>query len=119
MSEMNAGRLVLPVGCLMVALAGCSTFDRDYRQATAAQVSAEGIQGPWDGRWRSEDGHGGGALRAILARTAPDTYRARFRAQYWGIFAADEEVDLHVTSTSPTRASGEADLGFFKGGVYQ
>ena len=111
--------LRLAAGCLLFALAGCSTFDRDYRQAVAAETSGRGVEGPWDGHWKSEGGHGGDRLRALLTRTAPDTIHARFRAQYWGIFAGDEDVDLHVTSTSPTRAAGEADLGFFKGGVYQ
>jgi hypothetical protein len=109
----------LAVGCLLAGLGGCSTFDRDYQKALDARTSGEGIQGPWEGRWKSEGGHGGDKLRALLERTAPDTYHARFRAQYWGIFAADEDVDLHVSSTAPIKAAGEADLGFFKGGVYQ
>src|SRR3954447_17109392 len=109
----------LAVGCLMMTLVGCSTFDRDYQKALETRRSGERIQGPWEGRWTSEGGHGGDRLRALLTETAPDTYHARFRAQYWGIFAADEDVDLHVTSTAPIKASGEADLGFFKGGVYQ
>ena len=102
----------------MMALAGCSSFDRDFeavRQSKASMLSVS----LWDGSWKSEGGHGGGRLRAILTPIAPDTYHARFRAQYWGIFAADEDVDLHVTSTAPIKAAGEADLGFFKGGVYQ
>jgi len=103
---------------LLAALAGCSSFDRDYRQA-AKSGSAGGIEGAWEGRWESQAGHGGGALRAILTRTAPDTCHARFRAQFWGIFEADEEVDLHLTGMSPVQASGEADLGWLKGGNYR
>jgi hypothetical protein len=103
---------------LVTLLAGCSSFDRDYRQA-ATSGSAQGIEGAWEGRWESQAGHGGGDLRAILTRTASDTCHARFRAQFWGIFEADEEVDLHLSGTSPVRASGEADLGWLKGGVYR
>ncbi|MDB5320505.1 MAG: hypothetical protein JWN40_2136 [Phycisphaerales bacterium] len=115
---MNAIRWLVATW-LMIALTGCSTFDRDFEAARQSKASVPSAS-IWDGTWKSEAGHGGGRLRAILTPTASDTYHARFRAQYWGIFAADEDVDLHVTSTAPTtRASGEADLGFFKGGVYQ
>jgi hypothetical protein len=116
---MNATRSLL-LGFLLAAVTGCSTFDRDYQKALEApRTSGEGIQGPWEGRWQSQGGHGGDKLRALLQQTAPDTYHARFRAQYWGIFATDQDVDLHVTSTAPPiNASGEANLGFFKGGVY-
>jgi hypothetical protein len=105
---------------LLLGLSGCSSFDRDYRQAMSVGGGAGGgIEGAWTGRWESQAGHGGGGLRAILTRTAPDVCHARFRAQFWGIFEADEEVDLHTSGTSPVRASGEADLGWFKGGVYR
>ena len=103
---------------LLVAVAGCSSFDRDYRQPVTS-ASARGIDGSWEGRWQSQAGHGGGGLRAILTRTAPDACHARFRAQFWGIFEADEEVDLHLSGASPIHASGEADLGWLKGGVYR
>ena len=103
---------------LLLGLSGCSSFDRDYRQATTSGA-AGGIEGAWQGRGESQAGHGGGGLRAILTRTAPDVCHARFRAQFWGIFEVDEEVDLHTSGTSPVRAGGEADLGWLKGGVYR
>jgi hypothetical protein len=117
-APMNLTRF-LAAATLLLALTGCSTFDRDYKQALASGVPANSIEGPWEGRWTSQGGHGGDRLRAIVTRTAPDTYHARFRAQYWGILSGDEDVDLHVTSAAPVRANGEADLGFWKGGVYR
>jgi len=117
-AAMNA-KHCLAAAFLLFALTGCSTFDRDYQKAMAGGVPANSIEGPWEGRWQSHGGHGGDRLRAIITRTAPDTRHARFRAQYWGFLAGDEEVDLHITSSSPVRASGEADLGFWKGGVYR
>src|SRR5205823_4942689 len=93
---------------LFLGLSGCSSFDRDYRQAMTG-AAADGIEGAWQGRWESQGGHGGGGLRAVLTRTAPDVCHARFRARFWGIFEADEDVDLHTSGTSPVRASGEAD----------
>ena len=115
---MNLTRWIAAV-CLMMAMGGCSSFNRDYDRALGKPIPTDSLEGPWEGRWQSQGGHGGDRLRALLTRTAPDTYHARFRAQYWGILAGDEDVDLHVSSTSPTRANGEADLGFWKGGVYR
>jgi len=120
MHTMNATKRLLPL-LILLPLTGCSTFDRDYQKALKNPPPA-GIEGPWDGRWQSQNGHGDGALRALVTRTAPDTYHARFRATYKGVLSADEDVDLHVTSTptaTPIRAAGSADLGSLKGGVYQ
>src|SRR5690349_7223460 len=76
-ARMNVIHRLAPA-LLILALTGCSTFDRDYKQALASGVPANSIEGPWEGRWTSQGGHGGDRLRAIVTRTAPDTYHARF-----------------------------------------
>jgi hypothetical protein len=106
-------------GLLLVGLAGCSSFNSEYKSAVTGGVAPDSVEGPWLGRWQSNAGHGGGELRALLTRTSPNTYTARFRATYWGIFQADEDTLLRVTSTSPIKAAGESDLGALKGGMYK
>jgi hypothetical protein len=110
--------LILGAIFLTMAAAGCSTFERDF-DAARAKGGPDTVEGAWEGRWQSQNGHGGDRLRAVVTRTAPDTLHARFRSQFWGLFAAEDAVDLKVTGTSPIRAAGDADLGFLKGGVYQ
>jgi hypothetical protein len=105
--------------CALVWVAGCSAFDRDYEAAVEKGWAADSIEGPWEGRWQSKAGHGGDRLKALISRTGPETYFARFRAKYWGIFEADQEVNLRSTSADPIKANGTEDLGFLKGGWYQ
>lgn len=111
----------LSISCLVLALAltGCSSgFESEYKQSLAA-AHYDTIEGPWEGRWQSNAGHGGDKLRAILTKNGPDTYIAKFHAGYWGIFEADQETLLRVTGTNPVRATGESDLGYLKGGTYR
>jgi hypothetical protein len=110
---------LVAAGLFLAALAGCSSFNGEYKTAVAGGVAPDSVEGPWEGRWLSNAGHGGGELRALLTKTSPNTYSARFRATYWGIFQADEDTLLRVTSTSPIKASGESDLGALKGGMYK
>lgn len=106
------------LSCLIGVLTGCTTFDARY-EAALANRSAPGVEGAWEGRWQSENGHGGDRLRAVVTQREPQKLHVVFRAHFWGIFDIDEVVDLNVTGTNPVRASGEADLGYWKGGVYQ
>src|SRR4051812_5885907 len=96
---------------LALALTGCSDFNREYKQ-TLASTPPDSIEGAWEGRWQSQGGHGGDKLRAVLTKNGPDSYVAKFRANYWGIFEADQETLLRVKSptTMPVKASGESDL---------
>jgi hypothetical protein len=103
---------------LLLPLTGCSTFDHDFDAARAAGHAPDGVEGAWAGNWESHNGHGGGSLRAIFTRTAPDTIHARFRSGFWKLFAAEDSVDFKATGTNPVHATGDADLGFLKGGVY-
>lgn len=113
---MNAFKLQVS-GLFLALLAGCTTFDAGYEAALVNRAKA-GVEGAWEGRWQSGNGHGGDRLRAVVTQREPQKLHVIFRAHFWGIFDIDEEVDLNVTSTNPIRASGEADLGYFKGGVY-
>lgn len=102
-----------------LAMVGCSSgFDSEYKQSLA-NVHYDTIEGPWEGHWQSQGGHGGDKLRAILTKNGPDTYIAKFHAGYWGIFEADQETLLRVTGTNPVHATGESDLGYLKGGTYR
>jgi hypothetical protein len=104
---------------LLLPLTGCSDFNREFSQTLASTQPSNTIEGPWEGYWQSNAGHGGDRLRAILTKNGPDTYIAQFRAKYWGIFEADQETLLRVTGTNPVRATGESDLGYLKGGTYR
>ena len=113
---MSSLRLLL-CGLVLMLLAGCTTFEARYEAALINRAQG-GVEGAWEGRWQSENGHGGDRLRAVVTQREPQKLHVIFRAHFWGIFDIDEEVDLNVASTNPVRASGEADLGYFKGGVY-
>lgn len=110
-------RLALFLAMVLLA-GGCSSFDRDYQAAVAQGISSDTVEGPWLGTWKSEAGHGGDELRALVAKAGPEAYRARFRAKFWGIFHTENEIDLQVTSSSPVRAGGQEDLGWLAGGLY-
>ena len=120
---MKCAPLLIPsVGLLLlVGLAGCSGFNQEYEQTLSSLPNtANTIEGPWEGRWQSQSGHGGGKLRAILTKAGPETYVARFHAGYWGIFESDQDTLFRVTgTTSPFKATGESDLGALKGGTYR
>jgi hypothetical protein len=112
----------LSIPCLVfaaLALAGCSGFNSEYKAIATSAPPPNSIEGAWEGRWQSNAGHGGDKLRAILTKNGPDTYLAKFRASYWGIFEADQETLLRVTGTNPVHATGESDLGYLKGGTYR
>ncbi|HYE21574.1 MAG TPA: hypothetical protein VEA69_24225 [Tepidisphaeraceae bacterium] len=109
--------------CAAAASGGCSGFDAAYEKALAQGAPAGSIEGAWDGTWTSHGGHGGGRLRAVITRAGPDTYRAWFRAGFWKILEASQEVNLKVSSapasSGEVRAAGEEDLGWLYGGVYK
>jgi hypothetical protein len=120
MSWMNPFRLFATV-CLLTFLTGCATFDHDYQMAIAKDVLTKGVEGAWEGRWESQAGHGGDQLRAIVTKTGPGTWHARFLATYDSVLQINEDVDLHAVNPEAAvlHATGEADLGWFKGGVYK
>jgi len=108
---------------LLIAATGCSNFDAMYNKGLAQGAPVAGsVEGVWDGTWQSQAGHGNDRLRAIVTKTGPETYHVWFRAHFWGIFQANQEVDLKASSVpgaAEIKAAGEQDLGWLYGGVYQ
>lgn len=111
----------LAVLVLLLAASGCGTFNRDWNRAAAHAASDADIEGAWDGEWRSEVNGHHGRLRCILSRVDAETYRARYKANYWGILRFGYSVTMQ-REEGPTPAPqfrGSADLGKLAGGTYE
>ena len=117
---------------LVVFLQGCSSFNRDWEvqgaqsemalQETLVEqsVSTEGLEGHWEGTWRSEDnGHEGG-LRCIITRNEEDTLIARYHATYGMFFTFEYKMPMEVVKEKEFYLfSAETDLGWLAGGLYK
>jgi hypothetical protein len=106
---------------LLASMAGCvSTFDDDWR---AAGGFAAGIEGRWEGTWKSDaSGHEGG-LRCLVTRRADQGFDARYHATYhdWcGTLGFEYTVPMTVErGADGWMLHGNADLGWLAGGVYE
>jgi hypothetical protein len=102
-----------------VILAGCSSFERDWRAAAAAPSPADPLAGAWKGEWRSQaNGHGGG-LRSLVTPLPEGRYQARYKATYGCCFTFEYSVPMTVVRDGDTnRFHGSASLGFLAGGEY-
>lgn len=99
-------------------LAGCSTFNREWRSATARSVPESAITGPWEGTWLSHENGHHGKLRCLITKR-DGGYLARFRATYFVILRAEYEVTLNADrKENEWQLVGQADLGSLAGGVY-
>lgn len=112
---------VLVLSGLMALAAGCSGFGREWRAAGRPEAASSGMEGRWDGSWRSDSNGHHGSLRCVIQRGDDQAYRARFRARYAGLLSFGYTVSLNATNQAPGhwRFSGGADLGRLAGGVYQ
>ena len=101
-----------------MAAAGCSSFHKEWKTA-ARRSPTGGIEGRWDGSWRSESNGHKGRLRCLIRKVDDVNYAARFRANYWKIFTFGYTVPLAVRGEPGVfKFSGQADLGKLAGGVY-
>lgn len=108
--------VLLPV--LLFTAGGCTTFNHDWKLA-ARQVPSDDLQGRWQGVWASEaDGHTD-KLRCVVTKKEDGTFQARFHAKYRKVLSFGYTVPLKVEQTEGAyQFKGEADLGWFAGGVY-
>ena len=105
---------------LLLALTGCSSFERDWRHACVQPPPQSGaLTGAWKGTWLSEVNGHTGELRCLVTANRPDEYEFHFKATFWKIFRYSYTVNLPVTPTAEGYAfKGQEDLGFWSGGVY-
>lgn len=113
------------IALLVIAVSGfanisCSTFHRDWEDPAIRSVGS-GIEGKWDGSWRSNTNQHSGDLRCIVSpsKEKPGLYEFR----YWGTFAGF--LRFHYTVEYSARRSndtwtmeGESDLGIMGGKFY-
>ncbi|HUF63902.1 MAG TPA: hypothetical protein VMN36_17620 [Verrucomicrobiales bacterium] len=114
--------LLFLTGLFLLVGAGCSApkFEREWKQALARGAPAKGIEGPWEGLWKSDaTGHTGG-LRCLVS--APEDRPAPWAFHYWfswGGLQGSRGTSYTVREDNGVfRFSGEADLGVL-GGVYR
>jgi hypothetical protein len=118
---------LLPVLLVMAAwapLAGCSSFERDWKalgqEAEPAPEPEAGVEGRWDGTWLSDVNGHSGRLRCIVATDEAGTTRARYHATYAGFLTFRYTVPMDVRREGDVwHFSSEADLGWFAGGRYE
>lgn len=103
----------------LALLAGCSSFNREWKGAAIATSPGE-IQGKWLGHWRSDKDDHTGALQCVVTKGAGDTYCAHFVATYWKIFTFAYVAQLRGTPDGDAvKLSGDQDLGSLAGGIYR
>jgi hypothetical protein len=100
-------------------LAGCSSFNREWKTALRQPLPSSDISGPWEGKWISEKNGHNGRLRCVMTHQGDHQYLAHYHAVFWKIFHSTYAVPLEVNATSTNFVfSGESDLGKLSGGVY-
>lgn len=114
--------------CLFLALlftaataTGCSTFNRDFNQATEQPLPQIDITGPWTGTWTSEKSGHTGDLRCLVSPLEKENeYEARFHATYAGFLTFEYTITL-ITERKPDAMHfhAEQDIGALAGGVYE
>jgi len=111
---------VIAMSLGLLLLAGCSSFQRDWKRAAKLDASTTGITGRWEGQWLSAVNGHHGKLRCLLSQEPDGHYAARFRATYLHILSFSYTVALEVNSNDVAWViSGEEDLGAAAGGLYQ
>jgi hypothetical protein len=101
---------------LVIVLTGCSSFDREWKQAASGEES--GLTGRWQGTWVSEVNAHHGQLRCVVTQTNGPEYLAHFRATYQAVLHFSYNVNLQAEKEGDAfQFQGEADLGW-AGGIY-
>jgi len=111
---------LLAIALLALITCGCSSFNREWRQAQKAPVRLDSLEGRWEGRWLSDANGHKGSLRCLLTRTNGTEYAARFRATYLWVLRFSYTVPLQVEPhDGGWRFHGAEDLGKAAGGLYR
>src|SRR5215471_8147497 len=77
---------------------GCSSFNREWRDAENHFVPTIGLEGRWEGQWASDVNHHHGKLRCIIEREG-NICQARFQAKYQKILSFGYTVTLNAETS--------------------
>lgn len=98
---------------------GC-VFHRDWRASQYCPTVAEGIEGPWEGRWKSEKTGREGKLKAVVTRTGDASYTVQFHSTKLGVVPSNLDVPLQVSFRDQQYVfSGEVSRGALAGGKFR
>jgi hypothetical protein len=94
----------------LLLVGGCSNIDRQWE---AAGERPAGIEGRWQGVWKSQqDGHTG-KLLCVIRQAGPETYDCLFNATYAGILRFTYEATLEGRKVGDrVYLTGDQDLGW-------
>ena len=122
MFRSSTQHLFVFASCLLaVSIAGCSSFGSDWKKAATQPLTGQDLLGRWQGKWVSEVNGHDGDLRCIVTPMEYGRYRAQYHASFWNVLTFEQVVPLTVGDEREGRLyfTGEADLGWLCGGVYQ
>lgn len=108
--------------CMLAGMGtGCSSFDSEWKAASAIPAAEGDITGKWEGNWRSDQSGNSGGLRCVISRIDRKTFRAHFDATYAGAlhFAYVANLTGKSAEDGYTYFEGDANLGMLAGGKYQ
>src|SRR5690349_19941502 len=101
-------------------LGGCSSFQRQWREAAGQPTSSDDITGCWEGTWQNTNNDHQDKMRAILSRVSESEYQARFHAKYKKILSFTYGTTFRGGWTNHEFLfHGEEDLGKLAGGLYK
>lgn len=95
---------------VLILAGGCSSIDRQWQ---AAGEQSTGIEGRWQGTWKSQqDGHTG-KLLCVIRQAGPENYSCLFNATVAGIFRFTYEARLEGRKVGDrVYLTGDQDLGW-------
>ncbi len=98
---------------------GCSTFNYEWQAAAKKPAPASGLEGRWQGTWKSDANGHHDQLRCLITQQPDGKYRALFHAHYgqWLTFGYTAKLDAQETA-GVFKFAGDADLGWYAGGLY-
>ena len=130
------------VGVVPLLTGGCTSFDHDWEKSARQNPAPDDLQGRWQGTWISQVNGHTDTLRCVITKKPDGIYSARFLARYHKVLSFGYTVGLKVQNvtnkyylkgdnsfmspsigvqqvlTNQFRFSGDANLGWLKGGIY-
>ncbi|MEM7145114.1 MAG: hypothetical protein AAF591_08240 [Verrucomicrobiota bacterium] len=115
MNQLRLSSLIALI-TLVAVLPACTSpkFANDWQ--AALQAPQDGIEGAWEGDWKSETSGHHGKLRCLVTKSPADSHTYNFN--YWASWATVLSGGFQVTyDVQPSKdgytVTGESDLGPF------